>query len=216
MQSLSIKQIDAQLKRTNWRISDIAKRYGTDSATYRKATAFLFDDTESKDTKGNITITRKVKKEYENITHFVTTKEGNTYIAIDRTKSAKERFKKSLENPNSDNLAKLYNQARNVKTQGQLERQLLGSRNEEIKDLPAGERHRLAEEEIERVSQLTETFNQELNDIYDKFTDKEIKDMLPDMYKSGKRSYSELADLLEIMKQNTNSTEQNTRLPLGG
>lgn len=216
MQSLSIKQIDAQLKRTNWRISDIAKRYGTDSATYRKATAFLFNDTESKDINGNVTITRQVKSEYSNITHFVTTKEGNTYIAIDRTKSAKERFKKALENPNSDNLAKLYNQARNVKTQGQLERQLLGSRNEEIKDLPAGERHQLAEEEIERVSQLTENFNQELNDIYDKFTDKEIKDMLPDMYKSGKRSYSELADLLEIMKQNTNSTSQNTRLPLGG
>lgn len=212
MQILNLAQIDAQLKRTNWRISDIAKRYGTDSATYRKATAFLFNETESKDIKGNVTISRQVKPEYENIVHFVTTKEGNTYIAIDRNKSAKEKFKEALESPNSNNLAKMYNQASNVKTQGQLERQLLGTYEDEIKDLPTSERKKLSQEEIERVLQLTEQFNNELNEIYDKFTDKEIEKNFPTLFQSGKRTYSELAELMgKMQKQN-----KTNNLPLGG
>ena len=92
MPNLTLKQIDAQIKRTNWRISDIATKYGADSATYRQATAFLFDTKESKDLNGNITYTRTVKKDYENLTHFVTKDDGTTYIAINRNREAKEKF----------------------------------------------------------------------------------------------------------------------------
>lgn len=230
MQSLSIKQIDAEIKRINWRISDIAKRYGTESQTYKDQTAFLYDVTESKDSKGNITSTRTLKKQYANLTHYVTTKEGNTYIALDRTKKAKEIYQEKLASKQDNQIAKMYNQARKVKTQGQLERTKLGTRLQELqeqydkKEITKEELKKQKEEEIERVSKIADEFKNDINDMYEKYTDKEIQKEFPQLFNTGKRSYSELEELSNLIKQKSKSKKtkkkktknKNKNLPLGG